>query len=303
MLTHQGHPGYDDDTGVNVSSSKENIHADALLHQDLQEPAPRSASTPEQVEFHNLASPATKALTVVIPCFNEKNTLCTVVDAVRAQFSDGSVEIVVVDDCSVDGTRELLQEKSLSRKLDQVIFHPNNMGKGAALRSGFEVARGEIIVVQDADLEYDPAELKKLLVPIQSGEADVVYGSRFAEEGRRERGYSLSFLANKVLTSLSNYCSGTHITDMETCYKMFRREVLDQISIEENRFGFEPEITAKVSRSGFKIHEVPISYHPRTFTEGKKIGWRDAVRAIVCILKYNFERRAEPTLTAQEYSQ
>nr|WP_173401631.1 glycosyltransferase family 2 protein [Prochlorothrix hollandica] len=199
------------------------------------------------------------------------------------------LEIVIVDDYSTDGTREILQE-SLSNIVNQVVYHPKNLGKGAALRSGFSVATGDIVIIQDADLEYDPQEYPIVIDPILKNEADVVFGSRF-QSGRPHRVvYFWHMAGNRFLTLLSNMLTNINLSDMETCYKAFRREVIQSIKIEENRFGFEPEITAKVAKTGCRIYEVGISYYGRTYQEGKKIGWRDGFRAIYCILKYNLFR-------------
>ena len=227
-------------------------------------------------------------LSVVIPCYNERATLESVLDRVRATPVK-DVEIVVVDDCSTDGTRDLLREK-LEAMVDRVVYHERNQGKGAALRSGFEAATGDIVLIQDADLEYDPQEYPRLLRPILEGQADVVFGSRFSGGDAHRVLYFWHYLGNRFLTLLSNAFTNLNLTDMEVCYKVFRREVLRQIRIEEDRFGFEPEITAKVARLGCRVYEVGISYSGRTYGEGKKIGWRDGVRAIVCILKYNLLR-------------
>jgi glycosyltransferase involved in cell wall biosynthesis len=224
-------------------------------------------------------------LSVIIPCYNELSTIEKIVAAVRAAPVK-ELEIIVVDDYSTDGTRDLLRGP-LAEKIDQVIFHEQNQGKGAALRTGFRHATGEIVVVQDADLEYDPQEFPILMDPILKGRADVVYGSRFAGSGPHRVVYFWHMCGNKFLTLLSNMFTNINLTDMETCYKMFRREVLQNITIEEDRFGFEPEITAKVARAGCRIYEVGISYYGRTYAEGKKIGWRDGFRAIYAILKYN----------------
>jgi glycosyltransferase involved in cell wall biosynthesis len=227
-------------------------------------------------------------LSVVIPCYNERATLETVLDRVRATPVK-DVEIVVVDDCSTDGTRDLLREK-LEAQVDRVVYHPHNQGKGAALRTGFEAATGDIVLIQDADLEYDPQEYPRLMRPILEGQADVVFGSRFSGGDAHRVLYFWHYLGNRFLTLLSNAFTNLNLTDMEVCYKVFRREVLQQIRIEEDRFGFEPEITAKVARLGCRVFEVGISYSGRTYGEGKKIGWRDGIRAIVCILKYNLRR-------------
>jgi len=199
-------------------------------------------------------------------------------------------EIIIVDDCSRDGTRDLLRTE-IAPLVDKVLFHEVNQGKGAALRTGFRAATGDVVVVQDADLEYDPQDYPRLLQPILEGKADVVFGSRFQGGQPHRVVYFWHMVGNKVLTLLSNMATNINLTDMETCYKVFRREVLQKIEIEENRFGFEPEITAKVARLGVVIYEVGISYYGRTYAEGKKIGWRDGFRALWAIAKYNLLRR------------
>ena len=226
-----------------------------------------------------------KKLSVVIPCYNERTTLEPLLQRVRGSgVSD--LEIIVVDDCSTDGTRELLRER-LEKQVERVIYHERNQGKGAALRTGFAAATGEIVLVQDADLEYDPQDYRRLLRPILDGRADVVFGSRFSGGEAHRVLYFWHSLGNRFLTLFSNAMTNLNLTDMEVCYKVFRREVLQQIRIEEDRFGFEPEITAKVAKQGCRVFEVGISYSGRTYHEGKKIGWRDGVRAVWCILKYN----------------
>lgn len=225
-------------------------------------------------------------VSVVIPCYNEVETIENVLDKVRD--CGLNTEIIVIDDYSTDGTRDLLKGE-LKGKIDKLLFHKKNMGKGAALRHGFKVATGDLVIVQDADLEYDPKEFNQLIEPFITGpaDADVVYGSRYARGDKyRVDGFYHSF-GNKMLTLASNICSDLELTDMETCYKMFRREVIQSIDIKENRFGFEPEVTAKIAKKRCRIYEIPISYHPRTFEEGKKIGIKDAVRAFYCIIKYN----------------
>lgn len=224
-------------------------------------------------------------LSVIIPCYNELGTVSQVVQAVKASPIQ-NLEIIIVDDGSVDGTRNLLQTM-IAPQVDQVIYHPRNRGKGAALRTGFAVATGDIVVVQDADLEYDPQEFPDLIAPILAGKADVVFGSRFAGGRPHRVVYYWHMVGNKFLTTLSNMLTNINLTDMETCYKAFRREVIQAIQIKENRFGFEPEITAKVAKMGCRIYEVGISYYGRTYQEGKKIGWRDGFWAILCILRYN----------------
>jgi glycosyltransferase involved in cell wall biosynthesis len=227
-------------------------------------------------------------LSVVIPCFNEIATLESIVAAVEAS-PVRDLEIILVDDGSTDGTRELLRDK-LESRVARVILHPENRGKGAALRTGFAAATGDLVIIQDADLEYDPQEYPQLIAPILAGKADVVFGSRFAGGGSTRVLYYWHYVGNRLLTTLSNMLTNINLTDMEVCYKVFRREVLQKIQIEEDRFGFEPEITAKVARLGCRIYEVGISYAGRTYGEGKKIGWRDGVRAVWCILKYNLLR-------------
>lgn len=228
-------------------------------------------------------------LSVVIPCYNEKNTIEKIVGAVR-ESSVRPNEIIVVDDASNDGTSELLRQK-VTPIIDKVVFHQTNRGKGAALRSGFAAASGDIIVVQDADLEYSPEDYSVLLEPILSGKADAVFGSRFMGGRPHRVVYFWHMVGNKFLTLLSNMCTNLNLTDMETGSKAFRASLIRPIELCENRFGFEPEITAKLAKTKCRIYEVGISYAGRTYEEGKKITWRDGAYAIYAIIKYNFFAR------------
>ncbi len=230
-----------------------------------------------------------KKLSVVIPAYNERHTVADLLQRVaEAPLPAGlDLEMVVVDDGSSDGTRELLRE--LETKADppfRLIEHPENRGKGAALRTGFEQAAGDVVLVQDADLEYNPRDYPVLLQPILEDEADVVYGSRFLGGPHRVL-FFWHYLGNRLLTTMSNMFTDLNLSDMETCYKVFRAEVIKGLTLSSNRFGIEPEITAKVAKAKVRIYEVPISYHGRTYAEGKKIGWRDGVSAIWAILRYN----------------
>ncbi|HBM85871.1 MAG TPA: glycosyl transferase [Opitutae bacterium] len=228
-------------------------------------------------------------VSIVIPIYNELSTLHEIIGRVRAVEGLNVKEIILVDDCSTDGTRALLQS-GFDEPLFKKFYHDMNQGKGAALRTGFAEATGDIVAIQDADLEYDPAELPGLIRPILKGQADVVFGSRFVGGGAHRVVYYWHMLGNKFLTTLSNMLTNLNLTDMECCYKLFRREVLADITIEENRFGVEPELTAKVAKLNVRIYEVGISYYGRTYFEGKKIGWRDGVRAIYAIFKYGLFR-------------
>ena len=224
-------------------------------------------------------------LSIVIPCYNESPTIKRLIDAVqKAPYA--TKEIILVDDFSTDGTREILKGEIEPLGV-KVLYQENNQGKGAALRRGMAEATGDVVLIQDADLEYDPADYPKLVQPIEDGRADVVYGSRFMGHAPHRVVYYWHMLGNKILTMLSNMLTNVNLTDMETCYKVFRRDVIQKINIQENRFGFEPEITAKLSKMKCRIYEVGISYFGRTYEEGKKINWKDGVWAIWCIIKYN----------------
>lgn len=232
-------------------------------------------------------------LSVVIPCYNERHTLRALIDKVRSvDLGEVEKEIIIVDDYSGDGTRDLLRTE-ITPLVDRVIYHEVNRGKGAAMRTGFAAATGDILLVQDADLEYDPDEYPRLIKPIIEGRADVVYGSRFAGGDAHRVVYFWHMVGNKFLTLLSNMFTNLNLTDMETCYKACTREVMQQINLVEDRFGFDPEITAKLSQlDNVVIYEVGISYHGRTYKEGKKIGWRDGFRVLHSIIKYNlFSKR------------
>ncbi len=249
--------------------------------------------TSSQLKLDPLPKDRDLVLSIVIPVYNEAATVCELIETVLVAPANGlKKEMIIVNDCSSDGTKEVL-EKALpgleSRFQDvkfQIHHHPVNRGKGAALRTGFEKVTGDIVIIQDADNEYDPNEYDKLMDPILAGRADACFGSRFLGSETHRVLYFWHYVGNRFLTLFSNMFTDLNLTDMETCYKMFRAEVLDYITIEENRFGFEPEFTQKLARLRIRIYETGISYHGRSYEEGKKIGWKDGVRAIFCILKY-----------------
>lgn len=227
-------------------------------------------------------------LSVIIPCFNERETIRTIVASVKAA-SYPNKEVIIVDDGSSDGTRELLKTE-IARLVDHTFYHEVNQGKGAAVRTGIKAATGDIVLIQDADIEYDPSQYPRLIGPILEGKADVVFGSRFMGGEAHRVFYFWHRVGNGVLTMVSNMFTNINLTDMETGYKVFRREIIQAIRIEENRFGFEPEVTAKVAKLGCRIFEVGISYYGRTYMEGKKVSWKDGVWALYCIIKYNVFR-------------
>jgi glycosyltransferase involved in cell wall biosynthesis len=223
-------------------------------------------------------------LSVVIPCYNERDTLADLIRRVR-EAPVARKQLILVDDCSTDGTTVLIRAE-IEPLVDRVVYHERNRGKGAAIRTGLEYVTGDIVIIQDADLEYDPGEYPKLIAPIVEGKADVVFGSRFTGEGPHRVHLFWHYVGNKILTLLSNVFTNLNLTDMETCYKVFRTEVIRSIRICQDRFGIEPELTAKVARLKCRIYEVGISYYGRSYEEGKKIGWKDGVKAVYCIVRY-----------------
>lgn len=235
-------------------------------------------------------------LSVIMPVYNERSTLRTVVDRVLAVPLQ--LELICVDDGSRDGSREILGELQAQYPQLRIFLQPENLGKGAALRRGIQEATGEFVIIQDADLEYDPGDYAALLDPLIQGKADVVYGSRFLGSGPHRVLYFWHSVGNRALTLLSNCLTNINLSDMETCYKVFRRDVIQSIPIEEDRFGFEPEITVKVAKRHLRIYEVGISYWGRTYEEGKKIGWRDGLRALWCLIKYSI---TEPAVSARNF--
>lgn len=229
-------------------------------------------------------------LSIIIPVYNEKNTLKDIIHCVKAvKLSGIDKEIIIVDDYSTDGTRDIINN-DIKKNVAKVIFHEKNMGKGAAIRTGIRHVSGDIIIIQDADLEYDPNEYPKLIKPIIDKKADVVYGSRFIGGDSHRVHYFSHYIANKILTFLSDCMTNLNLTDMETCYKVFRTELIKNLKLEQNRFGFEPEITAKVAKMKVRVYEVGISYYGRSYEEGKKIGFKDAIKALWCILIYKFKK-------------
>ena len=224
-------------------------------------------------------------ISIIIPCFNEVDTIEKIVEKVKSQ-NQYEKEIIIIDDFSTDGTREVIKKK-LNEKIDKLLLNSKNFGKGYSVRQGIEISTGDIILIQDADLEYDPSDYSKLIEPIKNGYADVVYGSRFVGSDEKRVLFFWHSVGNFILTFLSNMFSNLNLTDMENCYKVFKSEIIKNIKLNENRFGFEPEITAKMAKKKCRIYEVGVKYYGRTYEQGKKIGWKDGFSAIRCIIKYN----------------
>ncbi len=224
-------------------------------------------------------------ISIIIPCFNEVDTIEKIVEKVKSQ-NQYEKEIIIIDDFSTDGTREVIKKK-LNEKIDKLLLNSKNFGKGYSVRQGIEISTGDIILIQDADLEYDPSDYSKLIEPIKNGYADVVYGSRFIGSDEKRVLFFWHSIGNFILTFLSNMFSNLNLTDMENCYKVFKSEIIKNIKLKENRFGFEPEITAKLAKKKCRIYEVGVKYYGRTYEQGKKIGWKDGISAIRCIIKYN----------------
>ena len=224
-------------------------------------------------------------ISIVIPCYNESSTISKIIEKVKNE-KNYDKEIIVIDDFSTDGTREILKN-DISEKIDELILNDRNFGKGYSVRQGIKRARGDIILIQDADLEYDPSDYSKLIEPIKKNYADVVYGSRFVGSEEKRVLFFWHSIGNYFLTTLSNMFSNLNLTDMENCYKVFKSEIIKNIELKENRFGFEPEVTAKIAKKNCRIYEVGVKYYGRTYDQGKKIGWKDGVSAIRCIFKYN----------------
>ena len=224
-------------------------------------------------------------ISIVIPCYNESSTISKIIEKVKNE-KNYDKEIIVIDDFSTDGTREILKN-DISEKIDELILNDRNFGKGYSVRQGIKRARGDIILIQDADLEYDPSDYSKLIEPIKKDYADVVYGSRFVGSEEKRVLFFWHSIGNYFLTTLSNMFSNLNLTDMENCYKVFKSEIIKNIELKENRFGFEPEVTAKIAKKNCRIYEVGVKYYGRTYDQGKKIGWKDGVSAIRCIFKYN----------------
>ncbi len=224
-------------------------------------------------------------ISIIIPCFNEINTIEKIIDKIIQQNLEDH-EIIIIDDFSTDGTRKILEDK-IKEKVTKIIYNEKNFGKGFSIKTGINIASGDIILIQDADLEYDPSDYKKLLKPFKEGFADVVYGSRFIGSDEKRVMYFWHMVGNKILTLLSNMFTNLNLTDMEVCYKVFRADVIKKINLEENRFGFEPEVTAKISKQKIRIYEVGVKYFGRTYSDGKKITWRDGFSALRCIFYYN----------------